>query len=254
MTRIVDLSITIRNSTEDVPESQQTVIEYSDHREGAAAIEAVFGVKGHLLKDGEGWAVERFTNFGTHNSTHVDAPWHYNSRIQGEPAQTIDELPLEQFYGDGVVVDVRHKRRGDAVSVPDLEHGLAAAGHTLKPGDIVLVRTGCDQFLDQPDYMFQGCGVSGEATAWLVARGVRTMGIDAWGWDVPLDLQAEDARIRDEAGVFWRAHQADLAYSQIERLCNLGALPLTGFKVACFPLKIERGSGGPCRAVAIVDD
>ena len=38
--------------------------------------------------------------------------------------------------------------------------------------------------------------------------------------------------------MFWAAHQADLPYSQIERLVNLGALPPTGFQVACFPLKV----------------
>jgi len=81
---------------------------------------------------------------------------------------------------------------------------------------------------------------------------VRVMGIDAWGWDAPLHLQAQEAVARDEPGIFWAAHQADLAYCQIERLFNLGALPPTGFTVSCFPLKIVGGSAGPTRAVAIV--
>ena len=74
------------------------------------------------------------------------------------------------------------------------------------------------------------------------------MGIDAWGWDRPLNLQAADALERDEPEVFWAAHQADLPYSQIERLSNLAALPPTGFRVACFPLKIvaERGACTGC--------
>jgi kynurenine formamidase len=46
------------------------------------------------------------TSLGTHNSTHVDAPWHYNSVVAGEPAQTIDEVPLDWFYARGVCVDV----------------------------------------------------------------------------------------------------------------------------------------------------
>ncbi len=253
MARIVDLSTTIKNSPDTVPELLRTTIEYSDHQQGAAAIDAMFGVGKELLRDGEGWAVERFTSFGTHNSTHVDAPWHYNSRIAGVPAETIDQLPLEQFHGPGVVLDMRHKERGAAMTVADAKHALVAAGHQLHPGDIVLVRTDCDRFIDQPDYMFQGCGVSFEATAWLVDHGIKTMGIDAWGWDAPLDVQAERAKASGEAGVFWQAHQADLAYSQIERLCNLAALPNTGFEVACFPLKIAGGSGAPCRAVAFLD-
>ena len=35
---------------------------------------------------------------------------------------------------------------------------------------------------------------------------------------------------------------------------NLGELPPTGFKVACFPLKIEGGSAAPARVVGIVGD
>ena len=97
--------------------------------------------------------------------------------------------------------------------------------------------------------MRRGPGVTAEATHWLFERGVRVMGIDAWGWDGPLHLQAEEALERDEPGIFWAAHQADLPYSQIERLVNLGALPPTGFQVACFPLKIEGGSAAPARVV-----
>jgi kynurenine formamidase len=78
------------------------------------------------------------------------------------------------------------------------------------------------------------------------------MGIDAWGWDAPLHLQAQEAVARDKPGIFWAAHQADLDYCQIERLFNLGDLPPAGFTVACFPLKIVGGSAGPTRAVAIV--
>ena len=57
--------------------------------------------------------METFTRFGTHNTTHVDAPWHYNSRIRGEPAQTIDVLPLDWFFGPGVVLDMTAKDEGE---------------------------------------------------------------------------------------------------------------------------------------------
>jgi kynurenine formamidase len=102
-----------------------------------------------------------------------------------------------------------------------LPAALEAAGHELAALDIVLVRTGRDQFYGEPDYMARGPGVSAEATRWLFDRGVRVMGIDAWGWDRPLHLQAEEALRAGQPGIFWAAHQADLPYSQIERLCNL---------------------------------
>ena len=44
-----------------------------------------------------------------------------------------------------------------------------------------------------PDYIRRGPGVTAKATHWPYDHGVRVMGIDAWGWDRPLHLQAEDA-------------------------------------------------------------
>ncbi len=141
MPRIVDLSAPIAPSPEGTPEFLATSIDYSTHAAGAAEIEALFGVPPRLLRDGEGWTRETITHLGTHNSTHVDAPYHYNSTIRGEPAQTIDELPLEWFFGPGVVVDFTGRDDGDAVRAEELEPALAAAGHELRERDIVLVRT-----------------------------------------------------------------------------------------------------------------
>ncbi|HEY8583566.1 MAG TPA: cyclase family protein [Capillimicrobium sp.] len=252
-TRIVDLSHAIKAHPPEVPEFLRVDVDLRGHEDGAREIETLFGVPARLLRDGEGWANDTI-KLGTHSSTHVDAPWHYNSTIRGERAQTIDELPLEQFLGPGVVVDAREKADGDAVTAAEMQAGIEAAGHPLRPGDIVLVRTGRDAFYEDPGYIALGPGVTAEATRWLFDQGVRVMGIDAWGWDRPLWMQAEDAKARDEAGVFWAAHQADLPYSQIERLANLGAIPATGFTVACFPLKIEGASAGPARVVAILDE
>lgn len=250
--RFVDLSAPIVPSSEGTPEPLRTDIEFAGHAAGAAAIEAMFGVGRELLRDGEGWAVETFLRFGTHNSTHVDAPYHYNSRVEGRPAQTIDQLPLDWFFRPGVVLDFAEREDGETIEAADLEPALAAAGHPLAERDIVLVRTGRDAFYGAGDYMARGPGVSASATRWLYERGVRVMGIDAWGWDRPLHLQAADALAAGRQGIFWAAHQADLAYSQIERLANLDRLPPTGFTVACFPLRLVGASGAPARVVGIV--
>jgi kynurenine formamidase len=252
--RLIDLSVPIEPSSASTPPFLRTEIEYAAHAAGAAQIQALLGVPAHLLRNGEGWAVETFTRFGTHDSTHIDAPWHYNSHIQGQRAQTIDELPLEWFFADAVVLDMRAKADGDAMTSADAQAELNRIGYTLKSLDIVLVRTGRDAFYGQPDYMFRGCGVTAEATHWLYEQGVRVMGVDTWGWDAPLDRQAREALAHGQTGMFWAAHQADLPYAQIERLCNLGALPPFGFTVCCFPLKIVGGSAGPARVVALLPD
>jgi kynurenine formamidase len=252
--RIIDLSAPILPSRPDALPFERIEIQFTAHSTGAGQVKELFHVPPALLRSGEGWALEEFTKLGTHSVTHVDAPWHYNSEIQGTRSATIDELPLEWFFADGVVLDMTRKADGEKVEAGEVEAALASSGYELKPRDIVLVRSGRDAFYGQPDYAFKGCAVTAQATRWLYERGVRVMGIDAWGWDGPLDRQARDALARNEPGIFWAAHQSDLAYSQIERLVNLAVLPAHGFKIACFPLKIQGGSAGPARVVAILAD
>jgi kynurenine formamidase len=251
MPRFIDLSAPIQTSIDGVAPRQRTEIAFETHAEGAAAIQGLFGIGPELLRDGEGWATERLI-LGTHNSTHVDAPFHYNSRIAGEPAETIDQLPLERFFAPGVVLDFSDRADGASVTATDLRTALSRIEHRLTAGEIVLIRSDCDRFYGEVDYSDHGPGVTAEATRWLFEHGVRVMGIDAWGWDRPLGQQAADARQRNRPGIFWEAHLVDLPYSQIERLCNLAALPPDGFTVACFPLLIIGASAAPARVVAIV--
>jgi kynurenine formamidase len=250
--RFVDLSAPITSDPPETPDALRTEIEFAAHEEGAQAIEAMFGVGRELLREREGWAVETFLRFGTHNSTHVDAPWHYNSTVEGAIAKTIDELPLEWFHAPGVVLDFTAKADGDAITTEEIQAELDRIGHELAPLDIVLVRTGRDAAYGRLEYVGLGPGVTADATRWLHGRGVRVMGIDAWGWDRPLWMQAEDAKAAGEPGIFWAAHQVDLEYSQIERLVNLDQLPPKGFTVSCFPLRLVGGSAAPSRVVALL--
>jgi kynurenine formamidase len=248
---IIDLSAIISTSPANTPEYSRTEISYQTHANGAAQA-AALNVGAHLFRDREGWATECITRLETHGTTHVDAPWHYNSRMAGEKAQTIDELPLEWFFGNGVKLDFHTREDGNAITTEDVEKELQRIHYALKPHDIVLIYTGRDVFYDSPDYFFKGCGVTAAATRWLYDQGIRVMGIDAWGWDRPLHLQARDAVVKNEAGSFWSAHQIGVPYSHMERLVNLGALPACGFQVACFPLKIQGASAAPARVVAIL--
>lgn len=177
--------------------------------------------------------------------------------VSGEPAQTIDQLPLDWFFRPGVVLDFHDRADGETIDAGDLPAALATAGHELAELDIVLVRTGRDEFYGAEDYMRRGPGVSAEGTRWLYERGVRVMGIHAWSWDRPLHLQAQEALAAGRSGIFWAAHfgdGVDLRSSQIERLVNLQQLPPAGFTVACFPLRLSGGSAAPARVVALLDE
>jgi len=255
MVHIVDLSVPLTNNKHDAPRWARTKVRRQGHRFGLLAIWALFRLTPKYLRTGLGWANDTII-LSTHGTTHVDAPWHYAPLSEGRPARTIDQLPLQWFYGDGVVLDMRHKRHGEAITSEDIQSALAPIDYTIKPYDIVLVQTGNDRLLNTHAYFSEQPGVSAEVTRWLLDQGVKLVGIDAWGWDISLPLQARQAKESGRKDVFWAAHfvGVDKEYCQIERLTNLDKLPPIGFKVCAFPLKVVGGSAGPARVVAIVDD
>ena len=101
--RIVDLSIALANDVPADPPMQPVSIDYVDHDTGAQELVAAFpGLDVEQLPDGKGWAVER-VRISTHNGTHMDAPWHYHPTMDGgQPASTIDQIPLDWCMQPGV--------------------------------------------------------------------------------------------------------------------------------------------------------
>ena len=92
------------------------------------------------------------------------------------------------------------------------------------------------------------------STMYFLDRGVKVMGIDAWGFDRPFVNIAEEYKQTGDASIIWEAHYAGIEtpYCHLEKLANLDLLPPHGFKVACFPVKITGASAGWCRPVGIV--
>ncbi|QND46004.1 cyclase family protein (plasmid) [Rhizobium lusitanum] len=253
---IVDLSVPIANDIPADPPIQIPHIEYIDHKQSLSQILPFFpGLAAEDLPDGEGWAVERIT-LSTHNGTHLDAPWHYHSTMDhGLPALKIDEIPLEWCFQPGVKLDFRHFEDGYVVTAKDVEAELERIGHTLKPLEIVVVNTSAGKRFGQDNYVASGCGMGYEATMYLLERGVKVTGTDGWSWDAPFVHTAQKYAATRDASLIWEGHKAGRhrGYCHIEKLHNLEVLPSTGFKISCFPVKIERASAGWTRAVAIID-
>ncbi len=97
--------------------------------------------------------------------------------------------------------------------------------------------------------------MSAEATEWLIDKGIKVMGIDSWGWDLPLPHMIKRAKETDNSEFFWEAHLVgrDKEYCHMEQLVNLDKLPFTGFKIAVFPLNIVGASAAPARVVALFE-
>ncbi|MCO5162250.1 MAG: cyclase family protein [Mesorhizobium sp.] len=254
---IIDISVPLENTIYADPPGVGPKIEYRNHSQTVGELVSFFpGLTAEQLPRGEGWAVEQ-VNASTHNGTHLDAPYHFSSTMNhGEPAWTIDEVPLEWCIGPGVKLDFRHFADGYVATAADVEAELERIGHTLAPGDIVVVNTSAGKKYGQPDYVASGCGMGREATLYLTERGVRVTGTDGWSWDAPFVETSRRWLAEGRPEIIWEGHRAgmEIGYCHIEKLHNLECLPSTGFEIICLPVKIKLASAGWTRAIARLDD
>src|SRR5262249_13881910 len=146
-------------------------INYRSHRDTVEDVLTFFpGMVAADLPKEEGWAIE-YLQLSTHNGTHLDAPYHFASTMDGgQRAITIDEVPLDWCFRPGVRLDFRHFEDGYVVQPADVESELARIGHELKPFDIVLVNTRAGSRYGKDDYVSAGCGMGRAATLFLVER------------------------------------------------------------------------------------
>lgn len=184
-----------------------------------------------------------------HGGTHLDAPRHFAA-----DGLTTEALPLENLIAPGVVIEVSDKAaqsRDYRLSVADVKSFEARHGR-IAAGTIVLLRTGWSEFWpDAKSYLgdntpgdasklhFPGYGA--EAARLLVARQVVILGIDTASIDYGASSDFPVHRIVAAQNI-----------AGLENLKDLERLPPTGFTVLALPMKIEGGSGGPVRVVALV--
>lgn len=237
--RFIDLSMPVRNDMQTFPrvvkpslEMWETWEEFAE-RTGAAAFGAT------------SLTATCRVEIGDHVGTHIDSRRHISSEQAGP-----EGIPLEFCYGNGVILDFRHKSAGEGIRVADIQAELTRIRYTIKPLDIVLIQTGAGAYQDESRYLTDHCGMTAEGTLWLIEQGVKVMGIDAITFDPPMWAMFE----RKE---FWEAHQLmrDHEYFHIENLTNLHQIGRShGFTVSLFPVLWVGTTAAPVRAVAIVDD
>jgi kynurenine formamidase len=255
--KFVDISVPLEAGIVSDPDIMLPRIDYLDHRNTVAQIAGFFpGLGASDLPGGEGWAIETL-HVWSHNGTHLDAPYHHHSTMDGgRRSITIDEVPLEWCMNRAVKLDFRHLPDGYVVQASEVADELERIGHEIEPLDIVVVNTSAGVRYGKSGYLDAGCGMGRNATLWLLERGVRVTGTDAWSWDAPFSLTRERWLRDHDPKIIWEGHRASMqiGYCHIEKLYNLESLPATGFEICCFPVKLKGGSAGFTRAVAILND
>jgi len=211
----------------------------------------------------DGIAVQHFTTV-MHRGTHMDAPIHV---LENTP--DIAQFELSRFFGTGVAVSIP-KGKWEVITAQDLEN----ARPRIEPGDIVMINTGSHRIYgDNPDYYAYSPGLYKEAAEWLVARGVKMVGIDVQALDHPLgtylaphgpgpnqphlndEYRAQTGRdILDDFPLWEPAHKVMLS-SGIPGIENVGGAldDVTGKRCtfAAFPWRWTGGDGSGVRVVAI---
>jgi kynurenine formamidase len=265
MTRLIDLTLTLdpANRSKLPPplaaaaKVVSPAIEYAHPaKKGAEEFCKYLGCTHDDLPDGEGWGEETLTDMSSHCGTHVDAPLHSGSRIMGLLARTITDIPLEELYRPGIVLDVRPwVKPMQEITIEMLDAALAATGTTINKGDAVLIRTGQERYeMTQPEF-YQQPGMSRASTLHLTQQGATILGTDAVGWDLPFGVMAARFKQTGDKRVLWDGHKAIVEKEAfiVQQMTNLGALPLSGFMVGFFPLKLAQCSAAPARVVAFVN-
>jgi kynurenine formamidase len=204
----------------------------------------------------------------THSGTHLDALNHFGLHgkiwnqvsaedalgVRGWTKSGVDKYP--PIVARGVLIDVAksknmaHLPTSYAITVTDLQEALKKQGTTLRPGDVVLTRTGImTLWPDQAKYRLEDqAGLSLEAAQWLVEGqkamllGADNFAVESFPSKVPDNLAPVHAYLFAERGVsllevLWLE---DLAKDQVYEFLFIAS-----------PLKIRGGTASPIRPLAI---
>ncbi|HEV8367338.1 MAG TPA: cyclase family protein [Pyrinomonadaceae bacterium] len=204
-----------------------------------------------LTEKGYYYSAYRFAA-AEHGGTHLDAPVHF-----AKGRNSVDQIPLDQLTGAGLVVDVSKQCAANAdylVSVADLQNWEKRNGR-IPVGGIVLLRTGFGKYYpDRQRYLgtdergadavakLHFPGLDPEAARWLAQnRSIKAIGLDTASIDRGQSTLFESHRILFEKNI-----------PAFENVANLDQLPVKGFTVIALPMKIKGGSGGPLRIIAML--
>ncbi|MEM2111775.1 MAG: cyclase family protein [Candidatus Bathyarchaeia archaeon] len=197
----------------------------------------------------DGYTMHIIRQMTTHTGTHVDTPLHFV--VEGK---SVDQLPVETFAGEGLAINLSHKKAKEEIRVED----LIAYDSEIRKGDVLMLYTGWGEKIGfNTEYLFEWPYLTEDSARYLVEKKIKAVGIDTLsvgGWEEDLpghppiarkDSIAETHRILLGAGVII-----------VETLRNLDKV-LAGAKMrrAYFvyaPIVIQGAEGGPCRALALL--
>lgn len=175
-----------------------------------------------------------------HDSTHIDAIWHFN---RDRPDLTADTIPLDLSFTEGVWLDVSDVPPRTYITLDHIRRAMDGAGVERLPAEgTLLYFTGAARLWGDPlAYVSQYPGLDGEASRWILDQGIANVMTDAVSTDNPADLTYPNHR----------AH-AEYLINHTEVVNNIDRIPLhQGFSVLMVPLRLVGCTGSPVRVMAL---
>jgi kynurenine formamidase len=199
-------------------------------------------------KAGPAWYWNNITT-GEHTGTHLDAPIHW---ITGRDGADVSQLPARRLIAPAVVLDFAAESASDPDFLLEVKHVLAWQERhgPLPHGGWLLYRTGWSARAHDENAFLNGGhtpGISPECAKWLAETApIQGVGVETVGTDAGAAHSFSPA---------FPCHSHLLGHDKygLTQLQNLAKLPPAGAVVFVGPLPIVRGSGSPCRALALVE-
>lgn len=222
-------------------------------------------VRVHKFHANDGVCVQQIESI-MHRSTHMDAFLHVTAN-----GGSLTAYEPWRFFGTGVVVSIPKGKWG--VITPD---DLEQARPEIRRGDILIINTGAHRLLGDNDaYYAYSPGLYKEAAEWIVARGVKMLGIDVQALDHPLGTKLADhgpgpshPHLDDEYKAltgrhiledfpYWEPAHKIMMGNGIPGIENIGGDVdlVTGRRctIMAFPWRWPQGEGSVVRVIAVID-
>ena len=205
------------------------------------------------ISEGGWWYASNEFAASEHGGTHADAPIHF-----AQKGRTIDQVPLAEWIGPAVKIDVSEKcaqNRDYLLSEEDIRDWEKGYGK-IPDGAWVIMSTGIGTRYYPDKKKVLGTdktgaealaelsfpGFSPEAVEFLLkGRNIRGIAIDTPSIDC--------GKSKD-----FKVHQILLAADKLalENIANLDKLPACGATLYVIPMLIKEGTGAPARVFAIL--
>lgn len=189
-------------------------------------------VNQNVVRKENQWYIMSNISMVSHIGTHIEVPYHIL------PAgYDLADMPLEAYYGSAVLLDFSDIQKRVEISLQRVQLEAERSGGIHK-GDIVLCNLGYADRYGQEEYS-QSPYFSTEAIKWLAGSGMKLMGVDAGGVELP----ASEEHVNHTALFL---HNIPL----IENVANLNQLTKKRFHLTAFPYPVAGVEAFPLRVVA----